>query len=111
MPYTLYVQVWSMHAADGVWSWTLKTLTSDLQISQLEAEIGQKEGEIQRMNRQMNRVGKDTRSLSTVEADTSDSPSSELAMVSFNSANLGAGKYSITRCLAEPLTMPEEIII
>ena len=51
-------------------------------MSQLEAEIAQKEGEIQRMNRQMNRVGKDVKGLDTViETDGSDSSSSELALV------------------------------
>ena len=49
------------------------------QISQLEAEIAQKEGTIQRINRQMNRVGKD---IAIAETEASDDSSSELAVVS-----------------------------
>jgi hypothetical protein len=52
------------------------------QISQLEGEIAQKEGTIQRMNRRMDRVGKDVNSSIVSEAEAGEESSSELAMVS-----------------------------
>ena len=52
------------------------------QISQLETEIAQKEGTIQRMNRRMNRVGKDIKGSAVAEIDASDDSSSELVVVS-----------------------------
>lgn len=53
----------------------------DLQISQMEATIAQKEGEIQRLNRHLTRVGKDVKSSTNVDSEFNDS-SSELARVS-----------------------------
>ena len=47
----------------------------------MEAAIAQKEGEIQRLNRHLTRVGKDVKSFTNTESEVNDS-SSELAMVS-----------------------------
>lgn len=49
--------------------------------------MAQKEGTIQRMDRQMNRVGKDVKSYAGAETEPSDETSSELSMVGYYSSS------------------------